>query len=422
MSSGKSSCIAIPSLLAWRDSVFAIDIKGELYENTKNQRRNIRVFNPTVPNAWGYNPFHLLDYADENQAQDAETIARALVPMPADVKEPFWIKGAQDMLTAAILHYYNDNKTFIQTLTEILSKSATELVNVIQQSQNINARFYIGGFVGADVKYLSGVFMELRQHITVYVTDKNLYDSLSKLNHSIKPEDLEKGIDIYIQIPEHLLEQWKNLLTLIVKQFLTHFQKRPIATSQTPIPPILFLLDEFARLGKIEGITDALATLRSKKVTICMLLQNLSQLDVTYGEKSRDDIIGTCSYQAVLRVTDLKTQKYFSEKTGTYDREKTTDSINRNILGIKTGTGTSKTTEERKKIKHEEFGIMSGVVLFAQFAPGFFKIDRAPYWEHGANPHQNTPNAGLYGKGVKQFQKRQEKAQKKLQKQQKKRA
>lgn len=35
--SGKSSCIAIPSLLMWRERIFCIDIKGELFKNTKHK-------------------------------------------------------------------------------------------------------------------------------------------------------------------------------------------------------------------------------------------------------------------------------------------------------------------------------------------------------------------------------------------------
>jgi len=33
--SGKSTCIAIPTLRSWRASIFAIDIKGELSEYAK---------------------------------------------------------------------------------------------------------------------------------------------------------------------------------------------------------------------------------------------------------------------------------------------------------------------------------------------------------------------------------------------------
>jgi type IV secretory pathway TraG/TraD family ATPase VirD4 len=43
--SGKSSCVVIPTLRAWNSGVFAIDIKGELYEKCHEYRPNIKVFN-----------------------------------------------------------------------------------------------------------------------------------------------------------------------------------------------------------------------------------------------------------------------------------------------------------------------------------------------------------------------------------------
>ncbi|MDR2719895.1 MAG: type IV secretory system conjugative DNA transfer family protein [Nitrososphaerota archaeon] len=44
--SRKSSCIAIPTLRYWKGTIFAVDIKGELYANTKDHRRKIKVFAP----------------------------------------------------------------------------------------------------------------------------------------------------------------------------------------------------------------------------------------------------------------------------------------------------------------------------------------------------------------------------------------
>ena len=35
--SGKSSCVAIPTLRSWKHTTFAIDIKGELYEKAKSR-------------------------------------------------------------------------------------------------------------------------------------------------------------------------------------------------------------------------------------------------------------------------------------------------------------------------------------------------------------------------------------------------
>ena len=152
-----------------------------------------------------------------------------------------------------------------------------------------------------------------------FVTDNNLIHALSRPKN-ITPDDLEFGADVFICIPEHLLRQWKNLLTLIVSQFLRHFEKRPNMTAN----PILFLLDEFPRLGKIEEITDGLATLRSKKITICPIIQSLAQLDMIYGAVARRVIVDNCAYKAVLNTTDADSQEYLSKLVGTHEKLKTT--------------------------------------------------------------------------------------------------
>ena len=85
--SGKSSCIAIPTLRAWRGRVFAIDIKGELYEQTRQHRHNIRVFNPLKDDSYGYDPYNFLRHS-RNPVQEAKAIAPALIPeMKAEIME-----------------------------------------------------------------------------------------------------------------------------------------------------------------------------------------------------------------------------------------------------------------------------------------------------------------------------------------------
>ena len=58
--SGKSSSIAIPSLISWKERVFAIDIKGELIKKTGHKRTLTKVFNPNDPESYGYDPFYLI--------------------------------------------------------------------------------------------------------------------------------------------------------------------------------------------------------------------------------------------------------------------------------------------------------------------------------------------------------------------------
>ncbi|MDR1755141.1 MAG: type IV secretory system conjugative DNA transfer family protein [Eubacterium sp.] len=377
--SGKSSCIAIPTLLAWNERFFAVDIKGELSDKITDMSidrlKNIKIFGPSIicDERLGYNPFYLLAEAD-NQAQEAKAIANALIPLPSSAKEPFWIQSAQNLFSGAILHFFNLGFSFIEMIEKILSTKISVLVEEISTSETREAAFFVNSFADMELKTLSSIFAELSNNIMVFVTDKDIRNALSQ-KQTISPEDLEMGYDIFLQIPEHLLRQWKNLLTLIVSQFLTHFEKR----EERSATPILFLLDEFARLGKMEGIVDGLATLRSKKITICIILQSLAQLDLIYGKESRQVIADTCQYKAILSATDAESQEYFSKLVGTYEKYKVINSQQfERFTNFKAGTSITQTTEEKARIKPEEFATLEQIVLFSPF--GVFKIDKAPYY------------------------------------------
>ena len=80
---------------------------------------------------------------------------------------------------------------------------------------------------------------------------------------------------------------------------------------------ILLLMDEFARFDKLEMITAAMATLRSKNVNICLTVQSVAQLDRIYGDHERRVIFDNCGYLAILRANDADTQKYLCELIGT---------------------------------------------------------------------------------------------------------
>lgn len=375
--SGKSSCIAIPSLQRWGGRVFAIDIKGELYKKTKDSGRNIKVFNPLDKNAFGYDPFYTFALT-ENKAQEAQAIAFALLPKPPDIKEPFWIDSARSLLTGAILHFRYTKKNFLETIHEILFTPIKTLIEALHKSEANYVKYFVNQFVKMADETLGSVYAELCRHITVYVTDEDIKNCLSKpTQNCIIPTDLDNGKDIYIIIPEYLLEQWKNLFSLMVSQFLTYFEKRD--EEDINLEPILFLLDEFPRLGKNEKITHALATLRSKKITICILIQSLAQLDETYGQNTRRVICDTCSYKAVLGAGDPETQKIFSDLVGTYDKEKESRSQNYGWV-LPSGSGTTTTTEEKRIIKPEDFATLPSeniVVLLTQY--GFFKIEKRRY-------------------------------------------
>lgn len=61
-------------------------------------------------------------------------------------------------------------------------------------------------------------------------------------------------------------------------QLFRYLERRP--EQYTPVaeehPQLLVMMDEFARFGKINGITSALSILCSKKVNIAIFIQSIA--------------------------------------------------------------------------------------------------------------------------------------------------
>jgi type IV secretory pathway TraG/TraD family ATPase VirD4 len=301
----------------------------------------------------------------------------AAVSQITDLDGTAWIQSAQNLLTGAILHYYAREFSFVDTVQAILSTPQEALISEIANSSSQAARLFVSSLVGLSEKALAGIMTELSRNIITLVSDSALQNCLSRPN-TITPQDLENGFDVYLNIPEHLLEQWNGFLTLIINQFLRYFEQRPT----TYTTPILFLLDEFPRLGKIPSVLSGLATLRSRKITICLVLQSLAQLDMIYGNEARRVIVDNCLYKAILNATDADTQEYFSRLVGTHKVISTT--INRgensDMLGLSRGshTGSGQQLIDERIIRPEQFLTLQQVVLLSHH--GFMLIDKAPYY------------------------------------------
>jgi type IV secretion system protein VirD4 len=203
--SGKSSCIAMPTIRAWKSRIFTIDIKGELSNYANKYRANIKIFAPHNHNSYGYDPFAFLrdnknSKNSRNLLQEVRAIAQAIIPLHAEIKDTFWIESAQTLLTGAILHYYTIGYNFIETLRETQQNGAKSLIETVSKSPNDKARLCMGGFVDMTEKTLSGVFGELSRHIISLATDDNIIAALSS-NNTIEPVDLEYGYDVFYVYP-----------------------------------------------------------------------------------------------------------------------------------------------------------------------------------------------------------------------------
>ena len=394
--SGKSSCIAIPTLETWQGSIYAIDIKGELSDfyakMDKPDKRPYIIFDPTNNESIGYDPYYLLRNSTEGDlSKNAKELAMSIIPVPPDIKDPFWIETAQNILAGAILYYFDMGCSFSQTIDEILDNPVEDLIEDIMNSETRLARKVVGTLRKAKHDQISSFATTLSNGILVFATDPLIYNILDKKEEDcFRIDDFETNI--FIRLPEDKIDQWKPLITLMNNQRRRAYERRPDKTTPEgkEITPTLMLIDEFARFGKLEEIPGALTTLRSKGVTAALFIQSLAQLDYLYGKDMRRTIFDNCAYIAILNVTDPDSQEYFTRLTGTSEVEKKGQSISYDPdSGIEVSSSNNFSLRREPIVFPHEFAKLKDIVL--KTPEGFCRVDKEAHFNRDKHHELKNP-------------------------------
>lgn len=139
----------------------------------------------------------------------------------------------------------------------------------------------------------------------------------------------------------------------------------------------------------MEGILNGLATLRSKKITIEIIIQSLAQLDAIYGKEQRQIITDNCAYKAILGATDSDTQKYFSTLVGTHEMQRESFTKDRKNLVFHDITSSNISIVDKPIIRPEEFAYLKDIVLLTP--DGFSRVKKQPYYTMKGRKPLNPP-------------------------------
>lgn len=325
--SGKSTGPIMATLRTWDGPIVATDPKGELYSYYKDLyekgivTRVPILFDPSSEDTVKYDPFRILHQEGDDLMNNINALVNAISPIPPDCREPYWIRTKRDILSAGILYYYQLGLNFGETVTALVSIPLDETLKKFNDSPDIKIKEIIGSMAKLKSKELAIHDRELRNELSLWVINDKIniiFDcTWDKDENCICWNDL---IDhaIFIRIPEERIDQWSAPLRIMITQLFEHLMRRPDKFTSNQDPPVLLLLDEFARYGKIEGITNALSTLRSKNVNIVLAVQSLAQLDKHYGVENRRIICDNCQNKVILQACDKETQEYLSALIGVH--------------------------------------------------------------------------------------------------------
>lgn len=330
--SGKTSTVILDTLLANFASgkpekqkflTFAIDIKGELHEkSTYAHSSNIQIVNPSDRTSTGWDVYYRLrdNPGTDRIIESMEEIAQALI-VSTNLKDRFFVENARTMFTGLLIYYFKQGESFIDSVGKILETELKGLLAEIAAESTPSDLWYkyLAKFAGKDAESVEDCMVEMTTSLSVFSKSDVKYcfrDNMEKAS----PASLREGKSVFLAVPEHLLESYQAVMRLCTAQVLQDLQRRPEGSS----PPILVLIDEFARLGRVEIIFQALATLRSRQVMIMLAFQSLAQCEVIYSEAETRVLTENCRIKIICECSDPKTSKTISDWCGKYREKKET--------------------------------------------------------------------------------------------------
>ena len=118
---------------------------------------------------------------------------------------------------------------------------------------------------------------------------------------------------IYVIVPECQMRYFSILLSLFYSACFAH----RLRDCGEDLLPVFFFLDEFGNLGRIQNFASTSTTLRKRRCSISIILQDLAQLDAIYGrEEARAIFSGGCANKLFYSGLDLETARYVEHVLG----------------------------------------------------------------------------------------------------------
>lgn len=288
---GKTQCHVLPTLASYRGPAIVLDIKGECYDNTAEwRRRNVGPvwrFNPVeAESSSRYNPLVFVDDSPDELWQSSRFLADLLVIVRSQ-NDSTWETQGKDLLTLIIAYVVSfhepEDRTMVQVLDLVSTIGLQDMFEFVSMSdglfpsamKRVAARF--NQMATKAPKQFEGVLSGASQHLQVWEGPKVERATAAS---DWSPEDFRQTPcpTLYLCIPPDAIETYAPLLRVIIGQHVRRLMRQHDRSGA----PILFLLDELPRLGKMEPIREALEVGRSYGIKLWMIAQYPEQLMQAY--------------------------------------------------------------------------------------------------------------------------------------------
>lgn len=336
---GKGVGTVIPNLLTADRSIICIDPKGENAQIAGSARERfgpVHVLDPfeiTGEKSSAYNPLDMLDPGGLDVAEDASTLADALVyDEPGTGGEAHWNEEAKALIAGLILKIVvaeSPGRRHLETLREYLTLAPERFLALMGRMQDMDEANGLitrtaNRHLGKSDREAAGVLSAAQRH-THFLDSPRMTAVLSRSEFGFA--DLKRrNVSIFLVLPPDRLSTYARWLRLLISQSLTAMARE----RASPHRPVLYLLDEFAALGHLAPIERAMGLMAGYGVQLWPILQDVHQLRATYGRRA-GTFLSNAAVLQVFGVNDIETAELIARTIGKTDVNYATRSFSKGV-------------------------------------------------------------------------------------------
>lgn len=331
--SGKTRFFVKPNLMQMNSSFVITDPKGELLSSCGKMLQDngyvIKIFDLiNFENSDKYNFFKYIRDERDILKLTNNIIMNTNSPNSKNAGD-FWEKAENALLQALFSYVFyegTEEEKNINTVMELLRlsevkeddedfKSPLDILFDELKKENPN-HFSVKQY---DIfKFAAG---KTAKSILVSVGVRLAPFNINKISELLKEDTLElellgdRKTALFIIIPDS--DVTLNFISAIMYQQLFDllFYRADFVYKGALPYDVAFMLDEFANIGQIPNLEIYVSTMRSRKISVNIILQNLTQLKTIY-KNSWETITGNCDSLLFLGGKEQSTLKYLSEMIG----------------------------------------------------------------------------------------------------------
>ncbi len=314
-------------------SYLCLDCKGEMLRDTgyllKQKGYEVRVLDLlNMEKSHCYNPFVYL--RDDNDVQRLVTnLFKSTTPKGSQSNDPFWDTAAS-MLLLALIFYLKyeappDEQNFSMVMEMLRAADVREDMDEytspldelferleMRDPDHIAVKYYKDYHSGSS-KTLKSIQITLAARLEKF--NLSSLAALTATDELDLPSLGEKKVALFALIPDNDTS-FNFLVSILYTQLFQQLFYLADHKYGGSLPvPVHFLMDEFANVSLPDDFDKILSVMRSRRVFVSIILQNLAQLKTLF-EKQWESIVGNCDEFLYLGGNEQSTHKYVSELLG----------------------------------------------------------------------------------------------------------